>query len=165
MFNPFYAFNEAFLQGAVSQGKQFFVRQSFPRGKSAVDKDVKGAYLITHYDHYAAAKGHFDAISHDPYCFLYDWNNPEHNSRLKKATSPGKEYRIYAAVMKVDWEKDIPFWTKEKVKRYAARYGWGSTGRKKMHGIFELHVGELFLRLQSGGMNRAIKFEEIENLR
>ena len=164
MFNPFYPFTDQLLDGFVKKGKTFFVRQTFPRAKSILDEGVKGYFLFTHYDNLTTAQDHYGAIAHDPNRFLYDWYLDEHQRKLCLAASGLKDYRIFAAVFKPDWEKGITDRLKEQVRKYAAGLGWEIKRADGLDTNYELQFGELYLRLRSGTREVKIKFEEIENL-
>src|SRR6476659_5972567 len=87
MFNPLALFDARALEGFVREGKTFFVRQSFPRGLDPFDDNLKGAFLICHYDNYFMAKEHYDALSEDPNRWLYSWEKMTDRGRLEIAAS------------------------------------------------------------------------------
>ena len=98
MFNPFAPLTTDLLHAFIGRGKIFFVRQAFPRGKSPLDKDVKGYFVFSHYDNLTTAQDHFGTIAHDPYRFLYNWNDLAHRGKLEIAASGLQHYRNFAAV-------------------------------------------------------------------
>lgn len=108
MFNPFYPFTQKLLDAFVAKGKTYFVRQTFARGRNPFDSQEKGSFLFTHYDNLVTAQDHYGAISHDRNRFLYDWNNTEHQDKLRIAASNVfKEYRNYASVFRTDYERGL----------------------------------------------------------
>lgn len=164
MFNPFFPFTNQLLDAFVAKGKKFFVRQTFERGMNPFDKEVKGSFLFSHYDNLTTAQDHFGAISHDSRRFLYDWNNPEHQQKLKVAASGLKEYKNYASVLRPDYEKGITDKLKKKIRQYVSdSLGWHIKGSDTLDTNFEMQFGELFMRFKHGSRQAKVKFEEIEN--
>lgn len=163
MFNPFYPLTEPLLHAFVAKGKTYFVRQSFERGKNPFDHETKGYFLFSHYDNLTTAQDHYGAIGHDAYRFLYDWNNPEHQQKLKVAASGLKEYKNYAAVFRPDYEKGMTEKIQKKIRNYVANsLGWFIKGSDTLDTAFELQFGELFMRFRHGSRQAKVKFEEIE---
>lgn len=164
MFNPFYPFTSALLQAFIDKGKIFFVRQQFTRGRNKTDEDVKGYFLITAYDNFTTAQDHYGAIAYDPYRFLYDWNKGEDQDRLKLAASEMKEYRVFTAVFKLAWEREISDALREKIRRYIQTLGWSPAGKDVVDTSYEVRFGELYLCLKYKKREARVKFEEIELL-
>jgi hypothetical protein len=164
MFNPFYPFTDQLLQAFVARGKKYFIRQGYSRAKDPFDEGIKGCFLFTHYDNLTTAQDHYGAISHDPYRFLYEWNNPEHQQKLRIAASGLKEYKNFAAVFRPDWEKGLTGRLQEKVRQYVSRLGWTPKSGETVDTSFELQFGELYIRLKHRAREVKVKFEEIEKL-
>ena len=162
MFNPFYPFTDQLLDAFVKNGKTFFVRQTFNRAKDHFDEGIKGYFLFSHYDNATTAMDHYGAISYDPNRFLYDWHNPEHQEKLRVAGSGLKEYKIFSAVFKTDWEKQLTNRMKERVRQYVSKLGWSPKSGEMVDTNYEIQFGELYLRLKYGGRQAKVKFEEIE---
>jgi hypothetical protein len=164
MFNPFYPFTKQLLDAFVQRDRRYFVRQSFDRGKGAFDEGIKGYFLFSYYDNLTTAQDHFGAISHDPNRFLYDWENPEHRQKLETAASGLKEYKVFASVLRPDYEKGLTDTIKKRIRGYvSSRLGWYPKGSDTLDTNFELQFGELYIRLKYGGRQAKVKFEEIEN--
>ncbi len=164
MFNPFYPFTSPLLQAFIEKGKIFFVRQQFIRGRNKTDEGVKGSFLITAYDNFTTAQDHYGAIAHDPYRFLYDWNREEDRNKLKIAASEMKEYRVFAAVFKLGWEREINDALREKIRLYISALGWSPAGKDVVDTSYEVRFGELYLCLKYKKREARVKFEEIELL-
>lgn len=162
MFNPFYPLDAGLLDAFVARGKLYFVRQTFPRGRGPFEEGVKGYFLISHYDHVVTAQDHYGAIAYDPNRFLYDWNLPAHREKLGIAAGGLRDYRIFAAVFRPDWERQVTVHMKEKVRAYVSRLGWTPRSGEMVDSHYELQFGELYLRLKYGSRQAKIKFEEIE---
>jgi len=164
MFNPFYPLTTQLLDAFVAKGKKYFVRQTFNRAKNPFDDEIKGYFLFSHYDSFTTAQDHYGAISHDPNRFLYDWNNPEHQQKLRVAASGLKEYKNYASVLRIDYEKGLTDKLKKKIRSYVSNsLGWHIKGNDTLDSNFELQFGELFIRFKYGGRQAKVKFEDIEN--
>ncbi len=164
MFNPFFPFSMQLLNAFIVQNKKFFVRQTFDRGKNPFDDDIKGYFMVSHYDDKTAAATHFDALKGDPNRFLYNWNNQEHQEKLKIAAGSPKGYKIYSSVFQKDWEKHITDKTKAKIRMYVAGLGWRPSRNDGLTTDFYLTFGEVYIRLKYKGHVEKIKFEEIEKL-
>ncbi len=165
MYNPFFPFTIQLLEAFVAKGKKYFVRQTFDRAFDHFDEHIKGYYFFTHYDNIFKAKEHFEAIAHDPNRFLYDWDNPEHEERLRKAASNlFKEYKVYAAVAKPDWERGLTNRLQQKVRAHVTKLGWSPKAGDLVETKFEIRYGELLLVLKYGNRQTKAKFSDIENI-
>ncbi|MFL5811422.1 MAG: hypothetical protein ACJ749_18000 [Flavisolibacter sp.] len=164
MFNPFYPFTTDLLNAFVHQGKTYFVRQRLDRGNGYLAEGIKGCFLFSHYDHLTTAMDHYGAIEYDPNRFLYHWANPEHQEKLRLASSGLKEYKIFASVFRTDWEKQLTDRTREQIRLYVSKLGWTPAGGEMVNTNYELQFGELYLRLKYRGREAKVKFEEIEKL-
>jgi hypothetical protein len=164
MFNPFYPFTKQLLEGFLKYNKKYFVRQSFERGRNILDESIKEYFLVTHYGNLTTAMDHFGAISHDPRRFLYDWNNPEHREKLLVAASNPNGYKIFASVLKPEYEKGTAKQLKNKLRTYINKIGWYPKRDEGVSSNYELQFGELYIRLKYAGREAKVKFEEIENL-
>src|SRR2546423_11648662 len=164
MFNPFYPFTTQLLTAFVLRNKKYFVRQTFIRAKDHFEDGVKGYFLFSHYDNLTTAQDHYGAISYDPNRFLYNWNEPEHQQKLKLAASQPDGYKIFAGVFRSDWEKALTNRIQEKVRVYVSRLDWKPKGDEKVATNFELQFGELYIRLRYRNREAKIKFEEIEKI-
>jgi hypothetical protein len=164
MFNPFYPFTQQVLDAFVNKGKKYFVRQTFNRGKGHFDEGIKGYFIFSHYDNLTTAQDHFGAISYDPNRFLYEWDNPEHQEKLKVAASGLKEYKVYANLFKPDWERGINDRIKEKVRSYVSKLGWSPKSGEMVATSYEVRFGELYMVLKYRGRTAKVKFDEVENV-
>lgn len=164
MFNPFQILTSELLEAFVSRGKTYFVRQQFPRGKQSFDTGVKGYFLFSHYDNLTTALDHFGAISYDRTRFLYKWEVAEHRQKLRLAASGLKEYRIYAAVFKTDWEKQNASRMRDKLRMYIKKLGWNPHRDEGVLTNYEIQFGELFIRIKHQGREVKVKFEEVEKM-
>lgn len=164
MFNPFYPFTRQLLQAFVDKGKRYFVRQSFERGRSLADTGIKECFLITHYEALTTALDHYGAIAHDGRRFLYDWNREDHQQRLVTAASAPEGYRVFAAVLRPDYDKAVDRLFQKKLRLYIDRLGWQPKRDEGVTSNYELQFGELYIRLKYRGREAKIKFEEIENI-
>jgi hypothetical protein len=164
MFNPFYPFTQQLLDAFIAKGKTFFVRQTFNRAKDHFDEGIKGCFLFSHYDNIVTAQDHYGAVGYDRNRFLYDWNVPAHREKLMIAASGLKEYKVYAAVFRQDWECGVTNRIREKTRTYVSRLGWQPRSGENVATNYELQFGELYLRMRYGTREAKVKFEEIENI-
>lgn len=164
MFNPFYPLTPDLLHAFVTNGKKFFIRQSFERARNGMDENIKGYFLFSHYDNLTTALDHYGAISYDGSRFLYHWDNEFHRERLLLAASGLPEYKIFAAVLKPGWDRPADKMLKNKVRKYIETIGWHPKRDEGVLTNYELQFGELYIRLKFEGREAKVKFEEIENL-
>jgi hypothetical protein len=156
-FQPFHIFSKELLQAFIARDQRFFVRQSYQGGLPVMEPEVKGSFIISHYDTLTTALDHYGAISHDASRFLYHWDNPDHRDRLQKAAVGLKEYRIYSTVFRTDWEKGITDAYREKLRQYVQSLGWNIPRDEGLNTNYELQFGELYVRLKAGKREVKVK--------
>lgn len=165
MFNPFYPFTSQLLEAFVRRGKKYFVRQSFERAKGPSDENIKAWLLFTHYDSLTTALDHYGAISYDAKRFLYNWDKEEHRQKLMLAASGLSDYKIYASVLKIDWDKRVSKKQKDQLRFYIHNIlGWNPRRDEGVLTNYEMQFGELYLRIKYAGREAKVKFEEIEKI-
>jgi hypothetical protein len=163
-YNPFPLLHAALLKGKISEGKRYFVRQSYPRGRQG--KITLVAMLLTGYSQKEESQAleHISALGRDPCVFLYDATNPEHLSRLLTASRQLPGYPVYyAGKTGKDW--DPPREYQIRLQRYVREYlpGWkprpGGPGLKA--GLFD-RQGNLFVKLSFEDETVQVPLEIIE---
>ncbi|MEJ7740461.1 MAG: hypothetical protein WKF97_23840 [Chitinophagaceae bacterium] len=165
MFNPFSPLSKPLLDAFVKAGKKYFVRQTYNRARDHFDQGIKGCFIFTHYAEIGHAQHHYGAISQDPNKFLYEWDNPEHQSKLNIAASKPSGYKIYATVFQRDWEKTITNQLKEKVRKYIDyKLGWKPGRGETVAFTIYVSYGELYAKLKLRAQEVRVKLEDIENL-
>lgn len=163
MINPFAPFSKALLDAFVRRGNKYFVRQRFTRGRDHFDEGIKGYFIFTHYADIAHAQHHMMAIGRDPYKYLYEWDNPEHQQKLNTAASQPNSYKVYSAVFIKDWEKLVSS-MKEKAKDYIeTKIIWRPGRGDNVDIAIYVNYGELYAKLKLRGQEVRVKLEEIEN--
>lgn len=162
MFNPLASWTEEALNGFIQEGKKYFVRQTFNRARHPFDEGIKGYFLFCHYESYAQAKEHYDALVGDPNRFLYDWDNEEHREKLKIAARQPRGYRIYSNTFMPDWERHITDRMKKKVKAFIDKRGWKPKREETVQIDFYPHFGEVMITLRFREQKLSVKLEEIE---
>jgi hypothetical protein len=162
MFNPLAIWTEKALEGFVREGKRYFVRQSFDRAKSPFG-NVKNAYfLFCHYQVYTQAREHFDALTGDPFRFLYDWEMENHRKKLLVAASQPAGYEIYSNTFMPDWERHITNRLKQKLRAFIQSHGWKPGREDGVLIDFYPHFGEVMVSLRFREQKLSVKLEEIE---
>jgi hypothetical protein len=162
MFNPFAPLSEQLLDAFVKAGKVYFVRQTFKRGKTPLDENIKGYYLITHHSELGAAQAHYGAIAHDPNRYLYDWGKEEDQKKLKIAAGNPEGYKVFAGVFIQDWERHITDRVKNSVKMYIGSLGWRPGRNETVTPDFYIQFGDLYLKLKFRNKEVRVRFEDIE---
>lgn len=163
MFNPMCLFSGKLLEAFVKAEKIYFVRQEYQRATSSTDSDIKGIFLITHYDKLGDARQHIEAISEDKYRYLYDWNNLDNRQRLYVAATQPVGYRIYAAVVRPGWESHAKRVLKVKVRKYVEQQiKWFPAGRDVVEFDLYPHFGEVFVRMHFRKQEIKVSLAEVE---
>lgn len=163
MFNPVYPFTMEVLQKTVARGCTWFVRNTWPAGFDHFSEDIKGTFIITHYNDKAKALAHYNSISNDPYRFLYDWDEEEHKAKLKTAASGPAGYKVFSSYFLDDYKTKITNRIKDKINHYMYKHtSWKPVKGETVHVDFYLQFGMLFITMRYGGQQISIKFEEIE---
>lgn len=163
MHNPLALLTTELLNALLAHGFNFFVRQSYPRGRDHFDSALKEAFLITPYVEIGEAQRHFDHISSDPRRHLYQIHLPEELEKLKIAASQPDGYKIYIDKLSAPrWR--APADMNSKIHRYLrTNTKWKAREGEIAVNLF-LHYGELMLRLTNGREEIKINLSEIERL-
>ena len=97
--------------------------------------------------------------------FWYDWNNKEHQEKLKLAAKQPDRYKIYSTLFYPNWEEKITKQLKEKVSQYIYRHtNWKPAKGEIVNPNFYWQFGHLFTTLKFNGQQIRVKFEDIEKL-
>jgi hypothetical protein len=163
MFNPLCPFGKELLEGFVTSGQKYFVRQTFNRGLNLNDKS-KRAFLISHYRDFGQAFEHYEAIAQDRNRYLYRWSEPADRKRLLIAASQPSGFRIFASVVMPDWQEKAERALKVQVRSYIEKKNFWHPGKKD--GVeFELypHFGEVFVRMRFRKQEIKVSLNEVEN--
>ncbi|MFL5742097.1 MAG: hypothetical protein ACJ75B_17875 [Flavisolibacter sp.] len=164
MFNPLAPLDQRAIDGMVTEGHRFFVRQSFPRAKDHFDEGIKGYFLFCHYKDYSKAKEHFDVLKQDPARYLYDWEVVSDRERLMIAASRPAGYKLYTNTFMPDWERHLTNRLREKIRLYIQRLGWKPDREESVNPVFYPWFGEVYVSLRFRKQEVKVKFEEIEKI-
>lgn len=163
MFNPLFAFELPVLEKLVESGHQYFVRQSYPRGKRVTDSDIKHSFLISHYSDLEKAQQHFSVIKNDPYAFLYLWEDEDHRKKLRLAASKPEGYKLFASLLHPQWQAMLTDILKGKIRYYIEKeLKWRPGRSDKVVPSFFLQYGELFVTLRWSMNEVRVNFDDIE---
>lgn len=166
MFNPFAPFTIDLLNAFVQAGKKYFVRQTFPRGKSIMEPDLKGSYLYTHYNDAGSAQTHLSIIKDDPHRFLFDWTIEDHKLRLVKAANGMEGYKIYSSMLYDDVDKLVPQKLKSSMMAYLKyKLNWYPSRNDNLQFQFYPQMGELYIEMKFRNKEVRIPVSEIENFK
>ena len=164
MFNPLAPLNEAALGGLIKAGMRYFVRQTFHRARTPLEEHIKGCFLFCHYEAYAAAKEHFDALKDDPHRFLYDYEEPAHRAKLRIAAARPDGYKLYTNTFMPNWRQHLTDRIKKKIRAYIQSRGWNPRREEGVKISFFPHFGEVMIRLKCNRQEVRVKFEDIEKM-
>ena len=162
MFNLLAKLNRKALDGLVTQGHRYFVRQTFEKAREAFDTTTKAHFLICHYKDAAKAKEHYDVLQDDPNRFLYCWDEPEHQQRLKVASEQPTGYKIYSNTFIDDWEHHLTDRFRAKIRSYIAELGWKPSRNDSVRFDFLPRFGEPFATLHFKKRVVEVSFDEID---
>jgi hypothetical protein len=166
MHNPLVLLFKEALDELIAQGHYYYIRQSYPRGKTV---DVREAFLITPYTTYEQANKHYEAIKYDrrKYLYLIDENKFDKLSvewerdKLYVAATQPEGYRIYLNRLR-DRSWKCPADLGARIKGYInQKTHWKPRGADIDVGL-SLQFGELIINLQYQGDTLQVKLEEIE---
>jgi hypothetical protein len=161
MLNPFVLLSARLLQSLIASGNIYFVRQTYKRGWDALDRDMKGAFLFTHYNNANRAQVHFEALQHDGNRFLYNDSIPEHHEKLEIAAKQPLGYRVYTSLLEEPWKPSAEM--AEKIRRYIGDNLTWTPARSDVIGA-ELFTqfGELFINLKYSAHEVKVPLSDIE---
>jgi hypothetical protein len=162
MHNPFVLLTVPLLESLLKAGNQFFVRQTYKRGKNELDPLNKAAFLFSHYTDYSRAKTHYDTLDNDPNRFLYNINEEEHYQKLFTAAGQPEGYKIYSPLVKQAWKPTPPI--AARIRKYIDQKLTWSLGRNdSVKADLFVQFGELFITLKFGIHELKLPLADIEN--
>lgn len=163
MFNLLAKFDNRTLDGLLTQGHRYFVRQTFEKGREVFDITTKAHFLICHYKDPAKAKEHYDVLTDDPARFLYDWDAPEHQQRLRMAAEQPAGYKIFSNTFMENWEDHITDRFRAKIRGYIDNdLGWKPSRKDTVRFDFFPRFGEPYATLRFKKQAVEVSFEEID---
>lgn len=165
MFNPLAPLSPELLDKFIGEDYRYFTRQTFLRAREPFNDAIKAYFLICHYDDEFRAREHFDTLKDDPNRFLYDWQNEEHQQKLRAAATQPAGYKIYANVFLPDWERHLTDRIVNQMKLFVRSLGWKPKREEGLHPVFYPHFGDVFVSIKFRGQEVKVNFEEIEKLR
>ena len=148
MHNPLALLSREILEGLIESGHRYFVRQSYPRGKSPFDGKTKESFLITPYRGFSDVNPHFQAIKFDARKYVYQIDYPEELKKLYAAAGQPDGYKIYVSLLRERrWRPSITL--APKIKSYLrANSKWKPDRNEEVRVSLFIQFGELFLTLQ-----------------
>ncbi len=166
MFNPLYPFTAQVLEATVKRGCIYFVRNDYPNAMDHFHTGIKAHLLFTHYDDFSKAQAHYNSIPQDKYRFLYNWNNEEHQERLKLAAAQPKEFKIYSSYFLPNFKDLITPFQKQKINKYIdMQTMWRPKKGETIRIDYSLQFGSIFITASYQGNQLKVKFADIENLK
>ena len=166
MFNPLYPFTKEVLAATIKRGCTYFVRNDYPNAIDHFNTGIKAHLLYSHYDDYAKALAHYNAIPHDKTRRLYDWNKEKDKHDLELAAAQPKEYKIYSTYFLPDYKNRITPVLKEKINKYIYRQTmWQPKKGETIKIDFNLQFGSIYITANYAGNQLKVKFAEVENFK
>lgn len=158
MYNPLALLDKVVLDGLISAGHAYFVRQTYTRGS---DPRMKEVLLLSPYLSKTAALAHYEAIAGDPRRYLYILEEQE---RLYRAASQPPGYLVYVALLKErTWQPSYAL--SAKIKRYiTSEAGWKPERKDEVQASLFIQFGELFINLKLNQEEINVPLSDIEKL-
>ena len=161
MTNPFVVFDHRLFGALRKAGHAFFVRQTYARGLDHFDTEVKGSFLISHYNNINQAQIHFQALEKDASRFLFDITVPDHLARLEAASKGFPGYKVFSPILPGPWKPGEQ--TAAKIRNYISQeLNWKPGRSDQVKSDLFVQFGELFLTLQFRSHKIKIPFSDIE---
>lgn len=146
MINPFALYTPLLLETLYHEGKQFFIRQNYPRGIEK-GENILGSFVITAYTDLGNAEEHFATLNNDPYRFFYYWDTQDHRARLRKAAAQPEGYRVYAPMIK-DYKWKVTTELGKKIMDHVKhKEGWWPKKSDNVNVALFVKFGEPCLRI------------------
>ncbi len=166
MIQPFILFEKKYLAGLMNLRKYFLIVQTYHRADKIGDYQGKRNILVTDYSDPGLAITHLKAVKNDPHALQLSLLEQADQLRLVSMLADDS-FRLFWTVIRdpAPIKKAFDLEYKGKARKYIERNtNWqiGKVEDVKAQG-FEVHFGELKVRLSYMGESRLIKFEEIEN--
>ncbi len=158
MYNPLALLDKVVLDGLISAGHAYFVRQTYARGN---DPRMKEVLLLSPYLSKTAALAHYEAIASDPRRYLYIL---EEHERLYRAATQPPGYLVYVALLKErTWQPSYALGAK--IKRYiTSEAGWKPERKDEVQASLFIQFGELFINLKLNQEEINVPLSDIEKL-
>lgn len=158
MHNPLALLDKVVLDGLISAGHAYFVRQTYARGN---DPRMKEVLLLSPYLSKTAALAHYEAIAEDPRRYIYILEEQE---RLYRAAAQPSGYLVYIALLKErTWNPSYEL--AAKIKRYiTSEAGWKPERRDDVQAFLFMQFGELFITLKLNQEEIKVPLSDIEKL-
>ena len=161
MHNPLKLLFKDALDELALQGHLYYVRQSYPRGRTA---KVKEALLVTPYCDMEAATLHMQAIAQDHRKLIYNLEDPLDKEKLYTAATQPQGYHVYLNRLRDhEWQPDAQLVAC--IKKYINLYtGWRPGRNTQIDVKLTLLFGELIINLQHGKDTRQISLNDLEKI-
>ncbi len=164
MFDPLYPFTGEVLQAAIKSGSCYFVRNTFICSACLPQQQLKGCFIITHYNDKAKADAHYNSSANDKYRFLYHWSEEEHQQKLLNAASNPIGYKIYSSCFIPNFEKRIGKEIKNNINRLIHSLSNQKQKRNEKATVdFYLQFGILYVTIGFAGQQISVKFIDIQS--
>ncbi len=161
MHNPLKLLFKDALDELTLQGHRYYVRQSYPRGRTS---KIKEAFLLTPYREAEDADLHMQAIAADHRRQRYNITDPLDRNKLYIAASQPNGYHVYLNHLRErEWQPDAQLTAC--IKKYINLYtGWKPGRNTQIDVRLTLQFGELLINLQHGKDTRQISLNELEKI-
>lgn len=159
MHNPFALLDKVLLDGLISAGHIYFVRQSYARGK---DPRMKEVFLFSPYYSKTLALEHYEAIAEDPRRYIYAALAEQ--EKLYRAAAQPSGYLVYVPLLKErTWKPSYNM--SAKIKRYiTSEANWKPERKDEVHAELVVQFGELFINLKLNQEEIKVPLSDIEKL-
>lgn len=161
MHNPLVLLKKDLLDAMIASGNQYFIRQSYPRGKDPFDEKIKEAFLISHYNDLHKAEAHYQAVAQDYRKFFYHVGVSEEKAKLYLATEQPEGFKIYANILPDQWTPSKQMGAK--IRSYIdGVLKWRVSRNSRVNAALFSEFGELYIKIRNGSHEVKIPLKDIE---
>lgn len=162
MHNPLALLTTRLLDRLLASGFQYFVRQSYPRGRDHGEPETKEAFLITPYKDFSQVNAHFQAIKFDRRKHIYQIDFVSEKEKLIIAAGQPVGFKIFVSLLSTEKWKP-PFQLQPKIKHYLRSHtSWKPEKGKGVHAKLFIQFGELYICLKYSNEEIKVPLAEIE---
>lgn len=165
MYNPLKLLSVDILADLIMRNHFYFVRQSYPRGKTPY---VKEAFLITPYKTWDKANEHYIAIKYDRRKYLYNLNPADGDllsrdsdkEKLFTAARQPEKYKVFIDKLQDKrWTPPKPL--HEQIHHHLSHIGWAHMNNK-IDAKLSFDFGRLIVRFTCKQRKDEIYLDDLE---
>jgi len=160
MFNPLHIFEVQFLQAFINKGVVAFVKQSYQRGRQALDPAAPKGYVLIHFEKLLAAQQYYDVLKDDPGREIFFTDRPGDMIRIKELIS---NTPVFMMLKIKDAEIKARKVLDKKLKAFIEyKLNWHPSRQDEVLFSLDVQFGEVYAKLKFRSKEIKVKLAEIE---